>query len=102
LDLSIVVASPRRVKGALRSLRLRVVFAFFAATCGFPGVGSETAWGSAWLLPPGDGQIITYSDFSDSTRAFDSHGNLIPVPSYQKFELGTYLEYGLTDWLSVR
>jgi hypothetical protein len=43
-----------------------------------------------------DGQIITYSDVSDSTRAFDSHGNLIPVPSYQKFELGTYLEYGLT------
>jgi hypothetical protein len=52
-------------------------------------------------LPPGDGQIITYSDFSDSTRAFDLHGNLIPVPSYQKFELGTYLELGLTDWLTL-
>jgi len=31
----------------------------------------------------GDGQIITYSAFSDSTRAFDGHGNLIPVPDYQ-------------------
>jgi hypothetical protein len=67
----------------------------------FPGAGFEAAWASAWLLPPGDGQIITYSAFSDSTRAFDGHGNLIPVPDYQKFELGTYVEYGVTDWLTV-
>jgi protein XagA len=52
-------------------------------------------------MPPGDGQVITYSAFSDSTRAFDAHGNLIPVPAYKKFELGTYLEYGVTDWLTL-
>jgi hypothetical protein len=85
----------------LRNLRLRFVLAFLAAACGFPGVGVETAWGGAWLLSPGEGQVITYSDFSDSTRAFDSHGNLIPVPAYKKFELGTYLEYGVTNWLTV-
>jgi len=78
----------------LRSLRLRVVFAFFAATCGFPGVGSETAWGSAWLLPPGDGQIIAYSDFSDSTRAFDWHGNLIPVRPIKSLNLAPISNMG--------
>ena len=80
---------------------MHLVFAFFAAAAWLPGAGFEAAWASAWLLPPGDGQIITYSAFSDSTRAFDGHGNLIPVPDYQKFELGTYVEYGVTDWLTV-
>jgi hypothetical protein len=84
----------------LRNLRRHLVFAFFAAAAWLPGAAFEAAWASAWLLPPGDGQIITYSAFSDSTRAFDGHGNLIPVPDYQKFELGTYVEYGVTDWLA--
>jgi hypothetical protein len=52
-------------------------------------------------MPPGDGQAIVYSAFSDSTRAFDSQGRLIPVPQYKKFELGTYIEYGLTNWLTL-
>ena len=39
--------------------------------------------------------------FSDSTHAFDAQGHLIPVPSYRKFELGTYIEYGLTNWLTL-
>jgi hypothetical protein len=85
----------------LRNLRLRLAFALFAAVGGLPDVGFEAAWGGAWLMPPGDGQVITYSAFSDSTRAFDAHGNLIPVPAYKKFELGTYLEYGVTDWLTL-
>jgi hypothetical protein len=52
-------------------------------------------------LPPGDGQVIADTFFSDSTQAFDAHGRLIPVPSYRKFELGTYIEYGLTNWLTL-
>src|ERR1700730_12640956 len=54
--------------------------------------------GGAWLLPPGDGQVIADTFFSDSSRAFDAQGHLIPVPSYRKFEVGTYIEYGLTNW----
>jgi protein XagA len=61
----------------------------FAAVGGLPGVGFEAAWGGAWLVPPGDGQVI-----SDSTRAFDAHGNLIPVPAYQKFELAPISNMG--------
>ncbi|MCI0466198.1 MAG: hypothetical protein L0Y57_04220 [Beijerinckiaceae bacterium] len=52
-------------------------------------------------MPPGKGQIIVYSAFTDSTRAFDAQGNLIPVPEYKKFELGAYIEYGLTEWLTL-
>ena len=85
----------------MRYLRLRLALALLAAAGGFFGAGFEAACGSAWLMPPGDGQIITYSAFSDTTRAFDANGKLIPVPDYRKFELGTYLEYGLTDWLTV-
>jgi protein XagA len=56
--------------------------------------------GGVWLLPPGDGQVIVDTFFSDSTYAFDAQGHLIPVPSYKKFELGTYIEYGLTNFAS--
>ncbi|PNG25968.1 hypothetical protein [Methylocella silvestris] len=55
----------------------------------------------AWLMPPGAGQIIAGTAFSGSARAFDAQGRLVPVPSYQKFELGAYVEYGLTDWATL-
>jgi protein XagA len=59
------------------------------------------AHAGAFLAPAGEGIIITTATFSGSTRAFDSRGRLIPVSSYQKFELGTYIEYGATDWLTL-
>ena len=60
-------------------------------------VASWHARASAWLAPPGEGQIITGSVFSDSTRYFDADGKLIPIPAYEKFSLGSYIEYGLSD-----
>lgn len=59
------------------------------------------AHAGAWLMAPGEGQIIAGAAFSGSNRAFDAQGKLIPVPSYQKFELGSYIEYGLTDWMTL-
>ncbi|MGH6841354.1 MAG: hypothetical protein ACREDV_04570, partial [Methylocella sp.] len=76
-------------------------FARIAAACLLTCAGTEAALGGAWLLPPGNGQVIVTTFFSDSTRAFNAQGHLIPVPSYQKFELGTYIEYGLTNWLTL-
>lgn len=52
-------------------------------------------------MPPGEGQAITYSAFSSSTQYFDDHGHLEPLSDYKKFELGTYIEYGLTDALTL-
>ncbi len=85
----------------MRNLRLCRVLALFCTAGGLLGAGIETAWGGAWLLPAGDGQIIAYTDYTDSTLAFDAHGNLVHVPAYQKFEVGDFLEYGVYDWLTL-
>jgi hypothetical protein len=73
---------------------LSQTIAFFCATV-------SCAHAGAFLEPTGEGQIITSVSFSDTTRAFDANGKLIPVPSYRKFELGTYIEYGATSWLTI-
>jgi hypothetical protein len=65
------------------------------------GLLSASASAGAWLLPTGQGQIIAGPAFSGTNRAFDSRGRLVPVPDYEKFELGTYIEYGLTDRLTL-
>lgn len=39
--------------------------------------------------------------FSDTTRYFDANGKLVPIPAYQKFELGSYVEYGASDRVTV-
>jgi len=52
-------------------------------------------------MPPGTGEIITTTFFSGTTRAFDARKKVIPVRSYQKFEIGTYIDYGVTDWLTL-
>jgi hypothetical protein len=64
-------------------------------------IAGEDAGAGAWLMPPGNGQVIAGTDFSGSSRAFDANGKLNPVPSYQKFELGADIEYGLADWLTL-
>ncbi len=74
---------------------------FLGVASGSLGTSVSVARGGAWLMAPGTGQVIAYAAFSNSTRAFDAQGHLIPVPAYQKFELGTYIEYGLTDWLTL-
>ncbi|MGI8570133.1 MAG: hypothetical protein ACR2KT_14285 [Methylocella sp.] len=73
------------------------LLALIAAAVGLIGAGTEAARGGAWLLPPGDGQVIADTFF----YAFNAQGHLIPVPSYKKFELGTYMEYGLTSRLTL-
>jgi protein XagA len=59
------------------------------------------AHAGAFLAPPGDCEIITATSFSDTTRIFDANGNLLPVASYKKFDLGSYIEYGLTDRITL-
>ncbi len=81
------------------SARLRCARAFAVSILLLLTAGAARA--GAWLMPPGEGQIIAGTAFSGSSRAFDAHGKLIPVPSYKKFELGSYIEYGLTDWLTL-
>jgi protein XagA len=58
------------------------------------------ARGGAWLYPQGEGQLIVTTTFADARNAFDARGRLIKTPSYRKFETRTYVEHGLTDWLT--
>lgn len=78
----------------------RVGLSSLIAAAALPAAAGAACAG-AWLMPPGAGQIIASTAFSGSSRAFDAKGRLIVVPSYEKFGLGAYVEYGLTDWLTV-
>ncbi|MGB7126605.1 MAG: hypothetical protein WBD42_07250 [Methylovirgula sp.] len=80
----------RRVLGAT----LGLIFASMPAI-------TRDACASAFLQPVGEGDIITATEFSGSTRAFDQNGKLIPIPVYRKFELASYIEYGLFDRLTL-
>jgi len=70
-------------------------FALLAAVA--MAAGCENALAGAWTLGEGETLVIAGASFADSAAAFDLKGRLIPVSSYRKFELGVYVERGLTD-----
>jgi protein XagA len=59
------------------------------------------AHAGALLEPPGEGEIITTATFSTATRAFDANNRLVQIPTYQKFELASYIEYGVTPKVAL-
>lgn len=63
----------------------------------FPSPGGA----GAFLQPAGEGQVIVTTAFSDATKAYDARGRLISAPSFSKFEVRTYVEYGAADWLTI-
>lgn len=60
-----------------------------------------TARAGAFLEKPGEGIVIATGSFTDAVRAYDSLGRLVPVAPWRKFELSTYADYGVTDWLTM-
>jgi hypothetical protein len=96
--MSIVIASPGRLKGLFVAYPA-FSLALIAAAGGFIVVGRRRGGRVAVASRRRAGHCRYV--FSDSTQAFDAQGHLIPVPSYRKFELGTYIEYGLTNWLTL-
>ena len=61
-------------------------------------VGAEAG---AFLQKPDEGIVIMGGAFTDAVRAYDAFGRLVPVAAWRKFELTTYAEYGVTDWLTA-
>lgn len=59
------------------------------------------AQGGAFLEPPGQGQVIAELDFSQARLAYDGFGRAAAIPAWRKFELSTYAEYGVADWLTL-
>jgi hypothetical protein len=59
------------------------------------------ACAGAWLQPRGKGLLILSTTMLSSGRAFDAGGNAVAIPRYEKFEVGAWLEYGLTDHMTL-
>jgi hypothetical protein len=76
----------------LRPKSLRLLLAAIVMT-----VLQGQAHAGAWLQPKGRGLLILSGTMLSSGRAFDDGGSSFDIPRYNKFELGGWLEYGLTD-----
>jgi hypothetical protein len=59
------------------------------------------AHAGAWLQPKGHGLLILSATMLSSGRAFDGGGKPVVIPRYSKFESAAWLEYGLTDHLTL-
>lgn len=53
------------------------------------------------MQPAGTGQFIAGVGYSEATRRFDPWGNATPTPAFSKVEASGFLEYGVTDWLTL-
>lgn len=83
----------------LRLWRAKVYAA--AVVTGLLGLsGATPVSAGAFLEKPGEGAAIIGGAFTDTVRAYDRYGRLVPVAPWQKFELTSYGEYGITDWLT--
>lgn len=60
----------------------------------------SAAWGGAWTLPEGTGQLLATFTAATSTTFFSDSG-LAATPRYNKEELHALLEYGLTGQLTA-
>jgi protein XagA len=64
-------------------------------------LSAHHVFAGAFLYPEGEGQIIVSTSFADARKAYDARGRLVDTRAYDKLETRAYLEYGLTDWLTV-
>jgi hypothetical protein len=55
----------------------------------------------AFLQRPGEGIAILSTSFAEAHKAYDSLGRVVPAPAYRKLEAQLYLEYGLTEALTL-
>jgi protein XagA len=55
----------------------------------------------AFMQPPDHGQVIAQLAFSQARFGYDSLARPVAIPAWRKFELSTYAEYGLADWVTL-
>ncbi len=56
---------------------------------------------AAWTLEKGHGQIINNFTYYESSKYTDANGHSSAQPSYNKYEYNPYIEYGLTDTVTL-
>lgn len=71
--------------------------AFVLGFCVLPSV----AWAGAWTLPDGTGQWLTTLTAASATNYLNDPGSMTSTPRYDKDELQSLIEYGITDRLTV-
>ena len=59
------------------------------------------AWAGAFMQAPEHGQVIAELAFTGADIAYDAFGRRGAIPAWRKFELSTYAEYGLTDFITL-
>jgi hypothetical protein len=64
-------------------------------------LGAQPAFGGAWTLNSGDGQVIFGTLLDEATKAYDGAGNKQTTPRYRKIESEALVEYGVTDRLTA-
>lgn len=78
-------------------MNIRYAIALLLLTLSNPAAANP----GAWVLDEGMWQVITTSSYYHSDERFDGAGNKIPQPTYQKFEINPYIEYGLMEHTTV-
>jgi hypothetical protein len=59
------------------------------------------AQAGAWVMGKGEGQAITTLSQYRSNGGFDDRGQPVPAARYRRTQIATYLEYGLTDLVTI-
>lgn len=62
---------------------------------------APTAYAGAWLQPKGQGQFISQATYYSATQYYDFEGERKKQARFRKLELQPYVEYGLTDQLTI-
>ena len=78
--------------GKMRILKILALFFIIAAAPAFAG---------AWLQPQGQGLFITQASYFSSNHYYDRGGQLQSQPTYTKYEIQPYAEYGLRENLTI-
>lgn len=64
-------------------------------------LASGHAQAAAWLQEEGRGEIIVNAVYYTTESSFDNNGNERTQPRFTKKEINPYLEYGLTDAITI-
>jgi hypothetical protein len=82
-------------------MRFRRCFFFCSLVIGGLFLIEPSAQAGAWLAPRQGGIAIVTSSLAQSRKIYDARGRAVPSPSYRTGGAQLYLEYGVTDSLTL-
>ena len=82
-------------------MRARALIAITAITATTAIVAAGPAFGGAWTLPKGQGQLIATSTVTQADQSFDHDWVAHKTPRYRKFDMPFLFEYGATEDLTT-